>query len=101
MSAIIREYGHYSSPLSFRHTHFYLPPVGSTTILIAYAVLVVVCSFYKLDPEDLLQWEGFGYRAGFIAICQISLIVLLAGKRNIIDSLTGVGYERLTWLHRW
>ena len=101
MSVIIREYDYYSLPLSFRKTHFYLPPVGSTTILVAYAVLIVVCAFYKLDPEDLLQWEDVGYRVGFIAICQIPLIVLLAGKRNTIGFLTGVGYERLNWLQRW
>jgi predicted ferric reductase len=101
MSAIIREYGYYSLPLSLRKTHFYLPPVGSMTILLAYIVLILVSCFFAFNPEDLLQWEDVGYRAGFIAICQIPLVVLLAGKRNIIGFLTGVGYERLNWLHRW
>ncbi|KAE9380165.1 metalloreductase [Stipitochalara longipes BDJ] len=101
MSAIIREYGYYSLPLSFRETHFFLAPVGSTTILLSYIVLILGSCFYAFDSANVLQWEDVGYRAGFIAICQIPLVVLLAGKRNIIGFLTGVGYERLTWLHRW
>jgi hypothetical protein len=101
MSAVIREYGYYSLPLTFRKTHFYLPPVGSTTILLSYIALILVTCFYAFDPENILQWENVGYRAGFIAICQIPLVVLLAGKWNIIGFLTSVGYERLNWLHRW
>jgi hypothetical protein len=101
LAAIIREYGYYSYPLSFRTFRFYLPPMGPTTILLGYFVLIIVSCLYKLDPKDLLEWEDIAYRAGFIAMCQIPLVVLLAGKRNIIGFLTGVGYERLNWLHRW
>jgi predicted ferric reductase len=101
MSAIVREYGYYSLPLSFRKMQLYLPPVGSSTILLSYIALILTTCFYAFDPDDILQWEDVGYRAGFIAICQIPLVVLLAGKRNIIGLLIGVGYERLNWLHRW
>ncbi len=101
LTAILREYSYYSPPLYFGKWHFYLPPVGPTTIMVGYVVLIVVCSLYRLNPKDFLQWEDIGYRAGFIAVCQLPLIVLLAGKRNIIGFLTGVGYERLNWLHRW
>lgn len=100
-SAIIREFSYYSKPLSFRNRHFYLPPVGPVIMMIGYVVLIVVCVFYRLNPKDFLQWEDIGYRSGFIAVCQMPLIVLLAGKRNIIGFFTGVGYERLAWLHRW
>ena len=100
-SAIIREFSYYSKPLSFRNWHFYLPPVGPLIMMVGYVVLIVVCVFYRLDPKDFLQWEDIGYRSGFIAVCQMPLIVLLAGKRNIIGFFTGVGYERLAWLHRW
>ncbi|CZR51557.1 related to ferric reductase, NADH/NADPH oxidase and related proteins [Phialocephala subalpina] len=101
LSAIIREYSNYSMPVSIRGRTVYLPTAGPFTLLIGYLVLVVVCTFYALNPNDLLQWEDLGYRAGFIAICQMPLIILLAGKRNIIGFVTGVGYERLAWLHRW
>jgi hypothetical protein len=69
MSAIIREYEYYSLPLSFRKKYLYLPPVGSATILVAYVVLIVVCSLYKFNTRDPLKWEDVSYRAGYIAIC--------------------------------
>ena len=101
LSAVIREYSYYSPPLSIRKTNFYIPPLGSVTIMVAYIVLIVVCSLYRLNPKDFLQWEDIGYRSGFIAVAQPPLIILLAGKRNLVGFLTGVGYERLSWLHRW
>lgn len=101
LSAIIREYSNYSIPLSIKGKHFYLPPVGPITILVGYLVLIVVCVFYRLSPKDFLQFEDIGYRSGFIAVCQLPLIVLLSGKRNLIGFFTGAGYERLSWLHRW
>jgi hypothetical protein len=79
----------------------HLSPLGTTTIIAGYFVLIVVCSLYKLNPDDLKQWEDIAYRAGFIAICQVLLVVLLAGKRNIIGLVTGVGYERLNFIHQW
>ncbi|KAH6679713.1 metalloreductase [Halenospora varia] len=101
LSAIIREFGNYSVPVSFRNVHIYLPTFGPIMMMVGYAVLIVVCCFYRLNPKDILEWEDIGYRSGFIAICEMPLIILLAGKRNIIGSLTGLGYERLNWLHRW
>lgn len=61
---------------------------------------MVLC-FYKLKPDDQWQWEDIGYRTGFIALAQMPLIFLLAGKNNIIGYLIGSSYERLNWLHRW
>lgn len=64
-------------------------------------VVVLILCFYKLDTSDPWSWEDVGYRTGFVSIAQLPLIVLLASKDNIIGALTGVGYERLNWLHRW
>lgn len=57
--------------------------------------------FYKLDVSDRWSFEDVGYRTGFITICQLPLLFLLAGKRNIIGALIGSSYERINWLHRW
>jgi hypothetical protein len=65
MSAVIRESGYYSLPLTFRKTHFYLPPVGSTTILFSYIALILVSYFYAFDPENILQWEDV--RTGLVS----------------------------------
>lgn len=69
--------------------------------MLSNTVVVIVLSFYKLDTLDPWSWEDIGYRTGFISIAQLPLIVLLAGKDNIIGWLTGFGHERLNWLHRW
>ncbi|KAH7336144.1 metalloreductase [Rhexocercosporidium sp. MPI-PUGE-AT-0058] len=100
-AAIVREYGYYSLPVSIRKTQIYFAPLGPSTILVGYLLLIIVCSFYGFNTEDVLQWEDVGYRAGYIAICQLPLIILLAAKRNFIGYFTGLGYERLAWLHRW
>ncbi|KAL2069123.1 hypothetical protein VTL71DRAFT_15461 [Oculimacula yallundae] len=100
-AAIVREYGYYSIPVSVRNTQIYLAPLGPSTILIGYLVLITVCSLYGFNTEDYRQWEDVGYRAGYIAICQLPLLILLAAKRNFIGYFTGLGYERLAWLHRW
>lgn len=101
LAAMIREYGYYSVPVSIKNWRIFLAPMGPSTMMVSYIVLIVVACLYRLNPDDFLQWEDIGYRCGFIAVAQIPLIVLLGGKRNIIGFLTGVGYERLNWLHRW
>lgn len=101
ITAVLREYSYCSTPLKIWKWTFYLPPVGPVTMMVGYIVLITVCCLYRLNPKDFLEWEDIGYRSGFIAICQLPLIVLLSGKRNIIGFFTGLGYERLNWLHRW
>lgn len=101
IAAVIREFSYYSMPLKYGRWNFYLPPAGPVTMMVGYIVLITVCCLYRLNPKDFLQWEDIGYRSGFIAIAQLPLIVLLSSKRNYIGFFTGMGYERLNWLHRW
>ncbi|KAL8992373.1 MAG: hypothetical protein Q9169_007149 [Polycauliona sp. 2 TL-2023] len=77
------------------------PTIGRALMVCAELILVLILCFYKLDPNDQWQWESVGYRTGYIAIAQLPLVVLLAGKRNLIAWFTGTSYERLNWLHRW
>lgn len=77
------------------------PTLGRVLLVLAELIVVLVLCFYKLDPSDQWQWEDVGYRTGFIAAAQLPLVILLAGKNNIVGWLTGVGYEKLNWLHRW
>lgn len=73
-------------------------PVG---IVVLYSVVVVVFSYIGTDPSDSWNWEDVAVRIGCIVQTQLPLLFLLAGKQNIIGALTGIGYERLNWLHRW
>ena len=75
--------------------------LGKTILVIANLVLVLILCFYNLNTKDQWQWENVGYQTGFITAAQLPLVILLAGKRNIIGFLIGSSYERLSWLHRW
>lgn len=77
------------------------PTVGRVLVVLAELTTVIVLCFYGLNTRDRWQWEDIGYRTGFIAATQLPLVVLLAGKNNIIGYLIGSSYERLNWLHRW
>ncbi|KAI9787891.1 MAG: hypothetical protein M1816_007377 [Peltula sp. TS41687] len=104
MTAVTREIAYTTPPLVFRlkrYVIYDLRPMGQTILILSYLVVLVVFSFYKLDTKDKWQWEDIGYRTGYVSVCQLPLIFLLAGKRNIIGFLTGHSYERLNWLHRW
>lgn len=53
------------------------------------------------DMMDQWKWENVGNRTSFVMISQLPLSFLLARRRNIFEYLTGMGYERLNWFHRW
>ncbi|KAI9883882.1 MAG: hypothetical protein M1823_004347 [Watsoniomyces obsoletus] len=110
LTAIAREMAYVSPPWLQIRTYwkkfdiiysFGFLPLGRTSVIIAYFVLLIVLCFYGLNPKDQWQWESIGYRSGFVTICQLPLLFLLAGRNNIIGLLVGSSYERLNWLHRW
>lgn len=102
MAAILREATYASFPVKLTSRFRWATPTfGRVALVLAELIVVVVLCFYGLHPSDQSQWEEVGYRTGFVAACQLPLIVLLAGKNNIIGFLIGVSYERLSWLHRW
>lgn len=82
------------------HTVF-APTLGKVVLVAAnLAVLLTLC-FYGLEPGNYASFENIGYRTGRITACQLPLLFLLAGKRNIVGYLVGCSYERINWLHRW
>ena len=101
-TAITRELTYATLPLAVpRRFHTTSPTLGRFSLVMADLILVLVLCFYKLDSTDQWQWEDIGYRTGFISAAQLPLVILLAGKYNIIGLLVGSSYERLNWLHRW
>ncbi|KII94680.1 hypothetical protein PLICRDRAFT_169410 [Plicaturopsis crispa FD-325 SS-3] len=71
--------------------------VSELTFIIGYIVAIFVWLF--VDTEDL-STMFYEDRAAHFASCQLPLIVVLAGKNNIISFLTGIGHEKLNVLHR-
>ncbi|KAJ5931996.1 hypothetical protein N7516_006485 [Penicillium verrucosum] len=88
-------------PLRLGGLTIHFPPLGPVLIMLANLIVVIVLCFYKLNTLDPWAWENVGYRTGFIGICQLPLIFLLAGRQNIIGFLAGMSYVSLNWYHRW
>lgn len=102
ITAIFREASYATlPPLSIRGHTYHFAPLGPLSIILANLVVVLVFCFYKLDTTNQWKWEDVGYRTGFVALAQLPLIFLLAGRQNIIGFLVGMSYERLNWFHRW
>ena len=102
VTAIAREVVNASCTLRFsRAVRWTTPTLGRASLVAGELVLVLVLCFYRLNPDDEWQWESIGYRTGHIAVAQLPLVVLLAGKRSIVGYLVGSSYERLNWIHRW
>ena len=101
LTAVAREIS--NSVIHYRlfNRRYQSAPLGKTCLALGNLAVVLVLCFHGLDTTDHWQWESVAYQTGYIAVTQLPLIVLLAGKRNIIGFLIGSSYERLNWLHRW
>ncbi|TKA64962.1 hypothetical protein B0A55_09905 [Friedmanniomyces simplex] len=78
-----------------------MPPLGTLILLLGYLGFVLALEFINNDVPGAQYWTSRGIRAGWLAIAQIPLLILLAGKNNLIGLVTGLSYERLNILHRW
>ncbi|KAI6042176.1 iron reductase [Pisolithus marmoratus] len=68
----------------------------STTIVLAYLAVVLVC---VIKDAPLISNPN---RAGFLAVAQIPVVFLFATKNSILSLLLGPGngYEKLNYIHR-
>jgi ferric-chelate reductase len=100
LTAIGREatYAQYT-PKSSRF--FKIPPVGTITLLVGYLAWVILLEFVNNDIEGAQHFTSLGVRAAWLGVAQVPLLILLAGKNNLIGAVVGVSYERLNVLHRW
>jgi ferric-chelate reductase len=64
-------------------------------VLMTYSVIVLYACLYRSNPfQDPNRW-------GYIAVSQIPIVVALANKSNWLSWLSGVGYEKLNYMHRF
>lgn len=105
-TATTREVVYYTGPLLPRLRKRFpglanFPPLGRSLLVAANVALLLSLIFYGWDLHDKHAWEPIAIRTGWMTVCQIPLIFLLAGKRNMVGYATGTSYERLNWIHRW
>ncbi|KAK9388443.1 ferric reductase NAD binding domain-containing protein [Lipomyces mesembrius] len=80
---------------------FKVPTFGTILLLLAYLAFVLVLEFSNDDVPGGQHYTALGIRSAWLAVAQVPLLILLAGKYNLIGLLTGTSYARLNVLHRW
>ncbi|KAL7269290.1 ferric-chelate reductase Frp1 [Rhizina undulata] len=78
-----------------------IPPFGTIILILFYLAFVLGLEFYNVNYSGAQHWQAKGLRAGWLTVTQFPLLILLAGKNNLIGYVAGVSYERLQVLHRW
>lgn len=70
--------------------------LGEAWWRIAYVIATMLFAFHETTWHDYKSWAT---QCGQLAYAQIPLIIGLAGKNNVISFVTGIGYEKLHFLH--
>ncbi|KIN01964.1 hypothetical protein OIDMADRAFT_161694 [Oidiodendron maius Zn] len=78
-----------------------VPPVGTIILVVGYFSWVILLLFMNNDIPGAQHYTSLAVRAAWLAIAQVPLLILLAGKNNLIGIVSGVSYERLNVIHRW
>jgi ferric-chelate reductase len=78
-----------------------VPPVGTISLLVVYLAWILLLEFVNNNVDGAQHYTSLGVRAAWLAVAQVPLLILLAGKNNLIGAVSGVSYERLNVLHRW
>ncbi|KIJ54636.1 hypothetical protein M422DRAFT_200498 [Sphaerobolus stellatus SS14] len=89
----------FTVPLGWGH-HINFAEVA---IAAGYILAMLIWEFINsknITTGEKIQHGYYGNRAGNIAVFQMPLMVLLAGKNNLITLVTGISYEKTNFLHR-
>ncbi|KAH9166989.1 hypothetical protein EDB89DRAFT_1856948 [Lactarius sanguifluus] len=69
--------------------------LGNLLVLMAYGFIMLYACFFLSNPFKDPN------RAAYIAVSQIPIVVALANKSNWLSWLSGVGYEKFNYVHRF
>ena len=67
--------------------------IGKSIILVCYSAIMLYAGLFRSNPLSE------PVRAGFVAVSQIPVIVILGTKNNLVGMLIGFGYERVSSTH--
>ncbi|KAF7884470.1 uncharacterized protein EAF02_004806 [Botrytis sinoallii] len=81
--------------------YFKIPPLGTIMLLILHLVWVIILEFANNNVSGAQHFTSLGVRASWLAIAQVPLLILLAGKNSPLGLVSGISYERLNVVHRW
>ncbi|KAI9455090.1 hypothetical protein BJY52DRAFT_685195 [Lactarius psammicola] len=69
--------------------------LGKLFVLLTYGVIVLYACFFRSNPFIDAN------RTGYIAVSQIPIVVALANKSNLLSWVSGIGYEKFNYIHRF
>lgn len=75
--------------------------MGACLLILGHLAWVILMEFVNNNVQGAQHFTSLGVRAGWVGVAQLPLLILLAGKNNLIGFMTGISYERLNVLHRW
>lgn len=100
----------HSVPLKWGPINAALPTRAQGWILTGYFIVFIVFMFIKYDakdravlydPEERQLSRQIGDRTATIAMSQLPMVFLFAGRNNIMLWLTGWSYDTFNLYHRW
>ena len=100
-TAVVREISYRQHVVPRMSSMVRLPTIGTIILLLVYFGFIMGLEFYNNYTAGAQYHVAIGLRAAWITIAQLPLLILLAGKHNLIGYITGVSYERLNVYHRW
>ncbi|KAJ8099597.1 FAD-binding domain-containing protein [Lipomyces tetrasporus] len=103
-TSIARVVTYLTPPFLQRYPGFiYFPSVGRMLLVLSYFGLLIGLFFYRNPINNPRSWENAAYRAGWLTIAQLPLLVLLSVKRlSVISLITGsTSSVTLNFFHRW
>lgn len=100
----------HSTPVKWGPINMSLPTRAQTWVLCGYFVMFIIFMFIKYDIYDgnsrfatrSLQISRYvADRSGIIAMSQLPLLFLFAGRNNLTLLITGWSYDTMNVYHRW
>ncbi|KAH9074775.1 hypothetical protein EDB83DRAFT_2515632 [Lactarius deliciosus] len=70
-------------------------PLRKLLVLLAYGLIMLYASFFRSNPFKDPN------RTAYVAVSQIPIVVALANKSNWLSWLSGIGYEKFHYVHRF
>jgi ferric-chelate reductase len=100
-TAIVREASYLQFTPINAESWVRIPNFGSILMIASYFGFILILEFVGSDLAGAQHYQARSVHAAWLAVAQIPLIVLLAGKTSLIGFLSGTSYQRLNVLHRW
>ena len=83
VTALVREVS-YPQITPVRSSWIKIPPLGTIIMLVIYLSFVLGLTFFSNNIPGAQHYEAIGLRATLVSMAQLPLIILLAGKNNLI-----------------